>query len=516
MSRDDRTDAAAERLLVATTSEYDDDERIETVVHALAQLPADFRALVAGPGVRSSGLAALANAYGVSSRVELSEEPVLEGGGIIVYPSRLNLERAPLRPNAAERAVALDAGGEAGSNGVSKVNDMAELLSALRGGDTVSPVPEPSVPIAAGSRVVIVTNYPTHYRVPLFERISRRLEAHGAELAVLFTAASITDRAWMEGGSLSFEHARTRSLRLRIPGIDVPLDIEANLARLQPSVVVVAGFSPINAERVLRWCRRRAVPAGIWSGGIDRRRRDMGRWRRVQRRRLLGRASFAIAYGYESGEHIRRFSSGIPMVYGRNTTPFGCDEVAHEPSAHIDTIEILAVSRAVGLKRLDLLIQGFRAVQDDRARLTIAGGGVELDRLRRQAAGDDRIRLLGAVPSSQVGALYERADIFAFPTRDEAFGLVMAEAFAAGLAVVSSREPGAIGDLGVNRESYVLVDDDDAPSWARAIEELLADADLRASLGARARDEVRGRWSLDHAAGAMISGIALGMNGTRL
>ena len=155
------------------------------------------------------------------------------------------------------------------------------------------------------------------------------------------------------------------------------------------------------------------------------------------------------------------------VVYGRNTAPF-------PPSAPLDrdrrVAHILAVSRAVRRKGLDILIDAVRLL-DLPCRLTVAGGGPELPALRERAGGDDRIRLLGAVGSDRVGELYRDADIFAFPTKVEPFGLAMVEAFAAGLAVITSTAPGALGDLAVPGGNCLVVADREPATWANVLRE---------------------------------------------
>lgn len=50
---------------------------------------------------------------------------------------------------------------------------------------------------------------------------------------------------------------------------------------------------------------------------------------------------------------------------------------------------------------------------------------------------------LGALPSAELGAVYRAADVFVFPSRTDTFGLVMAEALAAGLPVACYPSDGA-------------------------------------------------------------------------
>jgi len=80
-------------------------------------------------------------------------------------------------------------------------------------------------------------------------------------------------------------------------------------------------------------------------------------------------------------------------------------------------------------------------------------------------------------------ALYRGAVAFAFPSRYEGFGLPPLEALACGVPVVGSNTssiPEIVGDAGV------LLSPDDAEGMARAMIQMVTDADLRAELSRRA------------------------------
>ncbi len=91
--------------------------------------------------------------------------------------------------------------------------------------------------------------------------------------------------------------------------------------------------------------------------------------------------------------------------------------------------------------------------------------------------------------------LLSAMDIFAFPSHAEAFGLVLIEAMAVGLPVVSSQCDGVL-DIVDPHETGLLVPPRDADALTRAVQALLADPSLRASLGRRGYQKVLDRFSL--------------------
>ncbi|WP_416138663.1 glycosyltransferase family 4 protein [Halomonas sp. HK25] len=90
--------------------------------------------------------------------------------------------------------------------------------------------------------------------------------------------------------------------------------------------------------------------------------------------------------------------------------------------------------------------------------------------------------------------LFEALDIVCVPSRNEAFGLTVIEAMAAGKAVIGS-DSGAIPEL-LDGETGRLAAPNDTSAWAAALAELADDAELRQRLGQAARARVLADFTL--------------------
>lgn len=96
---------------------------------------------------------------------------------------------------------------------------------------------------------------------------------------------------------------------------------------------------------------------------------------------------------------------------------------------------------------------------------------------------DPRLISLGSVPYSKMHIAYQEADILLFPAYREGFGLCVAEAMSCGLPVISTR-CSAIPELVTEGRGGFLVPPGDFPTMLEKIRLLIADANLRASMGA--------------------------------
>ena len=114
-----------------------------------------------------------------------------------------------------------------------------------------------------------------------------------------------------------------------------------------------------------------------------------------------------------------------------------------------------------------------------------------------------RVLITGELPIEQVQRWYKRLTIYAFTSRNEGFGLTLIEAMAVGAALIAARAGAAelVVEDGVNG---VLTPPGDVDALVGALEPLMRDPASAAAMGARARQRVLDKFSLD----AEAEGIA--------
>jgi len=165
---------------------------------------------------------------------------------------------------------------------------------------------------------------------------------------------------------------------------------------------------------------------------------------------------------------------------------------------------ILFVGRIQPLKGLDIAVGALAGVDDPTANLMVVGGAsgqegaAEVARIEAMVAGlglEDRVIFIPPKPHYALSTYYRAADVVIMPSRSESFGLVALEAAACGIPVVAA----AVGGLRTLVDDGVtgyLMEDRDPESYAAALNRILADPSLQASLGgAAARTASRYPWS---------------------
>jgi glycosyltransferase involved in cell wall biosynthesis len=110
---------------------------------------------------------------------------------------------------------------------------------------------------------------------------------------------------------------------------------------------------------------------------------------------------------------------------------------------------------------------------------------------------------VGFVPPSELPGYFDRAAVVVCPSRREGYGVVARQAMAHARPVVASAV-GGLAEAIVDGESGLLVQSRNPTALREAIERLLGDAELRARLGAAARERVTERYSREVAARATL------------
>jgi glycosyltransferase involved in cell wall biosynthesis len=450
------------------------------VVHALAQVPDAVTVQLPRKVASRSATELLARAYGVEDRLSFGS----------AVAARSNFARLV----AGEATFAEAVEGLAGDE---------RLTTAVRGDDDVF----------RGHRIGLVTNFPAHYRVPLFNAVASRLDAAGARLTVLFCAHATRSRPWLEGSeSLNVDHAFLRSLAppLRSRPPLVPIGLASALARARPTMLLSAGFSPAVSGRVASYARRARVPFGIWSGEHEGMKSAHNPLRTAQRRHLLARADFAIAYGSAAARYLRTVAPTLPTVIGRNTAPL--PDPTQAANASNRSVEIVAIGDLADQRKgIDVAIDALHAHPELNCRLTVIGGGSKSSALETRSSSDRRIELAGARSPVQTREALAGADVFVFPTRADVFGLAVVEAMGAGVCTLVSSAAGAVHDLCADWVNCLVIRGHDRERWADAFAEVASDPRFRRELAARARLTIARRWTLEHAADAMVAGLRLGI-----
>jgi UDP-glucose:(heptosyl)LPS alpha-1,3-glucosyltransferase len=190
----------------------------------------------------------------------------------------------------------------------------------------------------------------------------------------------------------------------------------------------------------------------------------------------------------EVGRHYGPLSVPVTVI------PNAVDSARFAPAARRGPTSTNAVPQVlfVGAYERKGLDTAIRAVAAMRTRVELvavgAGDRARFTALARSLGVADRVRL--EPPRRDIAECFREADAFVFPTRYEPFGMVVAEAMASGLPVVTSAAAGAADYVRDGESGYVIPDAEDSAAFARALDRIFADDGSRSKMAGAARAAV--------------------------
>ncbi|MDX1420585.1 MAG: glycosyltransferase [Rubricoccaceae bacterium] len=378
------------------------------------------------------------------------------------------------------------------------------------------PTPRDAVP-----EVLLVTNVPTPYRLPLFERLSAQLRAEGLRLTVVFSAEGYARRRWeVDLSACGFDHVVLASEGRRVGRTsERTMFLFRGLARevraRRPAALIVPGFS---VATVQAWWLSvtRGVPYLIWSGSTEG--RFGSPWRTWLRSRLARGAAAGVAYGSRAKAYLERL--GLPperVEIAVNTvdTSFFAEAVdaARRDAAPDDGLQTLTyigyLSRRKGVEKVFDVVQTLAQERDDVV-LDVVGDGDEraaLEAYARAAGLADRVRFHGYQQREALPPFLARSRGLLFQTDFDIWGLVLNEAMAAGVPCLASVHAGATHDLVEDGVTGFAVDFADREAAAAKVRWLLDHPAEAAAMGQRARRHVAAHASLEASAAGFVRAV---------
>lgn len=254
--------------------------------------------------------------------------------------------------------------------------------------------------------------------------------------------------------------------------------------------VICQGFGDVGRLRLLRWCHHRNIPCFLTADcnicgdvrpGI----------KRLLKHIVVGQAIRWSTGVMPCGEYGRllfeRYGATrdttfmFPLISDldlfANTPPTAIEAARQKYGLDPQRRRILYCGRMMQVKRPDLTIKAFATLADERPDwdLVMMGDGP----LRQSAAASvpprlaSRVKWLGLVhDTTELASVYRQCDVLALPADKEPWGMVVIEAAAAGIALVTTNIVGVSPELVSNGENGRAFSPGDLPAFIAALREI--------------------------------------------
>ncbi|CUX62106.1 GDP-mannose-dependent alpha-(1-2)-phosphatidylinositol mannosyltransferase [Clostridium sp. C105KSO15] len=276
--------------------------------------------------------------------------------------------------------------------------------------------------------------------------------------------------------------------------------LRRTIEKFAPDYILIHYPNPFASEILLSALPLKTKLVLYWHLDITKQ-KILGKVFHLQNRRLINRADVIIATSpnYIEGSKYLSFVKEkcvvIPSCINEGRLRVGeeATELANViKKENKNKIICLAVGRHVPYKGFEYLIRAGKML-DSRFEIYITGKGELTQKLKELASDNPHIHFLGAVDDTTLKAYYIASDIFCFPsiTKNEAFGLALAEAMYFGKPAVTFTIPGSgVNYVSVDGQTGFEVENRNVKEYANALQKLANDEQLRLQLGCAARERV--------------------------
>ena len=369
-------------------------------------------------------------------------------------------------------------------------------------------------------RLIILTEIIAPYRIPVFNALAQEA---GIDLHVIFLAENDPSlRQWrIYKDEIRFSFQVLQSWRRRLGRYNGLLTwgVSSALRRASPDAILCGGYNYIASWQSMWWARRNRVPFLVWvESTVADQRGDNPLIESLKKKFLRGSSAFVVP-GKSSFAYVRGYGAPRELIY---TAPNAVDvelfvqraeEARHNSATLRRDLQLparyfLFVGRLVREKGIFDLVDAYGSLPSElRAAigLVFVGEGNGRSALERRAAktAPGAVHFAGFVHREQLPSYYGLSEALVFPTRSDTWGLVVNEAMACSLPVISSGAAGCAADLVEDYWNGRVLPAGDIHQFAHAMNEVAGDAALRSLMGRRGRDRI-----LRYSPGACAAGIA--------
>ncbi len=322
-------------------------------------------------------------------------------------------------------------------------------------------------------KVVLITNIPTPYRIPLFNELNKQMLQEELELHVIFSESGYQRRKF----EINFSQIQFPYTILNGGTITSNKNIEKTyffykglwkaLNKLKPQNIIVAGFSSASIITAF-WSSMNNVPYSIWSGSIETETRNISWHRIILRRQLIKRAQSFIAYGSLAAKYLVKMGAPEKKVFiGINTvdTSFFTQETAKNRDSFQTKgkFTFMYLGYLVPRKNVSLVIEAASILLKERSDfiIQIIGDGEsksKLENLSIELGLKDHIEFVGYKQRNELPTYFAKANALLFQSDFDIWGLVLNEAMASGLCCLATIHAGATFDLIKDGETGFTID----------------------------------------------------------
>lgn len=348
------------------------------------------------------------------------------------------------------------------------------------------------------TKVLYLTNIPSPYRVDFFNELGKY-----CDLTVLYERNNAKDRdkKWKASCPLNYKEIFLKGINI---GKDTAINPEVikYLERFKDGVIVIGGFSTPTGMLSIEYLRIRNFQFIINAdGGMVK---SESRFKYFLKKHFISSASAWLSTSKITDDYFLAYGAKKENIYRYPFTSLFENEIMDRVLSFDEKTEIrkrlgingsqvvLAVGRFIPLKNYDLLLSAWSKI-DSESTLCIVGSGPEKEKYQN-IVNDlklNNVKIIDFKQKNELKDYYMCADIFVHPTETDVWGLVINEAMAHGLPVITTDKCIAGLELVRDYENGFIVPVNNDKQLSEKINIILSDSELLNNMSQNSLEKIR-------------------------
>ena len=293
-------------------------------------------------------------------------------------------------------------------------------------------------------RILFLTNYPSPYRVNFFDTLGKL-----AQVTVLYSdrkeKKQHRSKNWFVAGEGKFEAVQLKKRVLSVKGRDLCTDV-VDWLKKPWDAIIIHGYGTPTQIYAMGWLRRHHIPYYLEvDGGLIR---QDGKFKHFLKQKIVDGASVWLSTGSYTTDYLchygavreRCFPFPFSSLWEKDLLPemptVSRKEEARRKLQMGEEKILLSIGQFIPRKGFDVLMEAAKELPRN-VGIYIIGGEPTEEYVQLQKS-LPQVHFVGFQKKEDLKQYYLAADLFVLPTREDIWGLVINEAMAFGLPVITT------------------------------------------------------------------------------
>jgi glycosyltransferase involved in cell wall biosynthesis len=358
------------------------------------------------------------------------------------------------------------------------------------------------------TKVILLSEIISPYRIPVFNAVAESL---GNQFLVLFFGESEKRRHWrVYKEKIKFRYAVLPHLLFQKQDSS-PLffnpTIFFRLTKYSPRILIIGGYHHPSCLLAILYAKIFRKKVILWCESTKYEQRFNHALKIIYKKWFINNCDGYIVPGRASWEYLvslgarKENISVAPNAVDNDFFTGACEkyktnrEVFKASKGYPEKL-VIYVGRLIDSKGIPDLLNAFKMLSHKQSDigLLIVGSGKQQERYKHfcKINNLNNVFFEGFVHQEDIPAYYTVSDCLVLPTHSDPWGLVLNEAMACSLPVISSDVAGAVRDLIINGENGYIFKKGNIQELTDYLDDILSDEQKRIRMGERSRDIIKG------------------------